>query len=56
MEISQAVERSQQAGGLFGPLHRLGLRARGALIFVQLYLHPVKENALPDDARMLPAW
>jgi magnesium-protoporphyrin IX monomethyl ester (oxidative) cyclase len=56
VEISQAVERSQEAGGLFGPLHRLSLRARGALTFVQLYLHPVKENPLPDDARMLPAW
>ena len=56
VEISLAVERSQESGGVFGPLHRLGLRARGALTFVQLYLHPVKENPLPDDARMLPAW
>jgi len=37
-------------------LQRLGLRIQGGLTFLQLYLHPVKENRLPDDARMAPAW
>jgi hypothetical protein len=32
------------------------LSARAALVFGRMFLLPVRENRLPDDARLAPSW
>lgn len=54
--ISQAIERAKAQGGLVGAVKRTGWACAGLATFVRLYLQPVKQNALPAQVRMAPAW
>lgn len=54
--ISNAIDAAKQRGGIIGGLRRLGLSAAAAATFLRLYTLPVKRHALPESARMAPAW
>jgi len=43
-------------GGVMGRIKHLGLSAAAAASFARLYLLRPKRHALPDDARLAPAW
>lgn len=55
-EIADAMEVAKAKGGIAGALKHKALLAQGALTFVQLYLMPAKENPLPAQMRLEPAW
>ncbi|MFY8099622.1 MAG: magnesium-protoporphyrin IX monomethyl ester (oxidative) cyclase [Allorhizobium sp.] len=54
--IVEATEAAKQQGGVMGSLNRLRLGAAGATAFLRLYFLPVKQNAVPQDIRLNPAW
>jgi magnesium-protoporphyrin IX monomethyl ester (oxidative) cyclase len=54
--LSAAAEAGRARGGLIGGAKRAAAGAAAALVFARLYLLPVKPNALPEDARLKPAW
>jgi len=54
--ISNAIDEAKQRGGIVGGVRRIGLTAAAAGTFLRLYILPVKRNALPESARMAPAW
>jgi magnesium-protoporphyrin IX monomethyl ester (oxidative) cyclase len=55
-EISVATEAAKARGGLWGGVLRVGLAARAAVTFAQLYLLPTVPNTLPQDMRVAPSW
>lgn len=55
-EIQDAVEREKTRGGVFSFIRRAGLTVKAAAVFARLYLLPVRENRLPDSARLAPNW
>ncbi len=54
--ISEASAEAKTKGGFLGVLRRLGLGVSGLTTFIKLYLLPVKQNALPENVRLNPAW
>jgi magnesium-protoporphyrin IX monomethyl ester (oxidative) cyclase len=55
-DIVEATEAAKAEGGLFNALKRVGLSLKGAATFLRLYMLPVKQNPLPDNIRLNPAW
>jgi magnesium-protoporphyrin IX monomethyl ester (oxidative) cyclase len=55
-KISEAIGAAKKQGGIVGGLKRFGLMAEAAATFLKLYLLPVKQNALPAQIVMQPAW
>lgn len=55
-KISNAIDEAKERGGLVGNLRRAGLVAAAGATFLRLYILPVKRHALPESARMAPAW
>ncbi len=49
-------EAAKARGGLVGRLQQAGVAIAAAVTFAGLYLRPVKRHALPQSARMAPAW
>ena len=43
-------------GGIVGNLKKALWSVAGAAVFVRLYFIPVKSNALPQSARLVPSW
>ena len=54
--ISDGLGEAKRRGGLAGRLKRVGLSLAAAAVFGRLYVIPAKPNALPADARLVPAW
>lgn len=54
--ISNAIDEAKNRGGFIGGIRRVGLTAAAAATFLRLYALPTKSNALPESARMAPAW
>ncbi|MFM7786341.1 MAG: magnesium-protoporphyrin IX monomethyl ester (oxidative) cyclase, partial [Gammaproteobacteria bacterium] len=54
--LSVAIDEAKRAGGLRNALRRAALSLQAVCVFVRLYLLPVQDNQLPEDARMAPAW
>jgi magnesium-protoporphyrin IX monomethyl ester (oxidative) cyclase len=55
-KIAEASEAAKQQGGALGRLKRMALSASGAFAFLRLFLLPVKQNRLPENIRLHPAW
>ena len=55
-DISEAMGRAEQQGGLVGNVKRAGLGVAAAFAFARLYLIPSKPNDLPQQVRLAPAW
>jgi magnesium-protoporphyrin IX monomethyl ester (oxidative) cyclase len=54
--IQDAVEREKARGGVLSTIKRGLLAAQAAAVFARMYLLPVRENRLPDSARLAPSW
>jgi magnesium-protoporphyrin IX monomethyl ester (oxidative) cyclase len=54
--LAEAIAAAKVRGGVLGRIHRLGLGLAAAATFARLFLPPSKRNALPENARMAPAW
>lgn len=54
--LAEAMARAEAQGGLLGRLWRVGLGAAAAVTFARLYLLPIKDNELPRQVRLAPAW
>ncbi len=54
--ISAGIDATREQGGLGATLKRLGLTAKAALTFAQLYLQPTQSTQLPANVRLQPAW
>ncbi len=55
-QIAEAIADAKSKGGLVANVKRIGLMAQAAATFVGLYLLPVKQNELPKEIRLAPAW
>ncbi|HJL15010.1 MAG TPA: magnesium-protoporphyrin IX monomethyl ester (oxidative) cyclase [Sandaracinaceae bacterium LLY-WYZ-13_1] len=55
-DLAVRIDEAKRGGGVLGRLRALPLQARAAATFARLYLLPAKENTLPDDLRVAPAW
>jgi len=54
--IAEALGRAKAQGGVVGGAKRVALSAAAAAVFGRLYLLRPRRHALPDDARLSPAW
>jgi magnesium-protoporphyrin IX monomethyl ester (oxidative) cyclase len=54
--ISEAIAAAKAQGGVTGTLKRGYWALAGAATFARLYFVPVRQNALPAQVRMAPAW
>jgi magnesium-protoporphyrin IX monomethyl ester (oxidative) cyclase len=54
--IAEALGRAKAQGGVVGGIKRAGLSAAAAAVFARLYVMRPRRHALPDDARLSPAW
>ena len=50
------MERATKRGGLSGQIGRITAGARAGLAFASLYLIPVKQNKVPENVRLEPAY
>ena len=55
-KIAERMGAARAQGGLAGKLKHLGLTGAAALTFAQLYFMRPKNNSLPAQIRMAPAW
>ena len=56
VRISDGLDAAKRQGGLIGGLKRMGYSVAAAAIFGRLYCLPAKQNALPQQVRLQPAW
>lgn len=54
--IAARIDDAKRQGGAAGAARRVALTASAAVAFARLYLVPVKRNAIPLSARLVPAW
>ena len=54
--ITQAMEKAKAQGGIMGRVKRAGLIASAAVTLGRVFLLRPKENPLPAEIRMAPAW
>ena len=54
--ISDALGEAEKQGGFVGGLKQKALGLTAAVRFIRLYALPTKENALPANIRLAPAW
>ena len=52
----ESVEAAKKRGGIVGALQRVVGAASVAATFARLYFLPVRQNELPEQVRMAPAW
>ncbi|MEM6847900.1 MAG: magnesium-protoporphyrin IX monomethyl ester (oxidative) cyclase [Pseudomonadota bacterium] len=55
-DLSVAIDKARQRGGISGKLSHGWHVLRGALVLGRLYVHPVKRNDLPVSSRLEPVW
>ncbi|MBZ8132213.1 magnesium-protoporphyrin IX monomethyl ester (oxidative) cyclase [Afifella sp. IM 167] len=53
---SDAMSAAKRAGGIGGAVRQLGWGAVAGITLARLYLLPTKENAVPAESRLVPAW
>jgi magnesium-protoporphyrin IX monomethyl ester (oxidative) cyclase len=56
VRISDGIDAAKRQGGLIGGLKRMGYSVAAAAIFGRLFCLPAKQNALPQQVRLQPAW
>ncbi len=54
--INTGMNAARERGGILGRIRFAGYAAMAAATFARLYLLPVKDNALPEKSRLVPAW
>ena len=54
--INRAMGEAVRQGGIMGRIKRAGLSVAAAAVFARLYVLPTRPNALPESARLVPAW
>jgi len=54
--VQTQMNEAKARGGLIGLLQQARWALSGGITFVRLYFLPVKQQELPDDVRMVPAW
>ena len=52
----ESIEAAKKRGGIVGALQQVVGAAAAAATFVRLYFLPVRQNELPEQVRMAPAW
>jgi magnesium-protoporphyrin IX monomethyl ester (oxidative) cyclase len=55
-QAMDALEAAKGQPGILARVRRFGLSVRTAASFLRLYMVPVKQNALPENIRLHPAW
>ena len=55
-KLAAGIDDAKAQGGIVGGIKRIGLIAGVAVTFAGLYFTPVKRNAIPASARLVPAW
>ncbi len=56
LEANLAIAEAKEQGGVIGLVKRGVLSTKIALIFARLYVLPTKDNEIPDQVAMVPAW
>ncbi len=54
--ITEAKRAARKQGGVLGRIKGAGLTVAAAASFARLYLIPTKDNAMPENVRLVPAW
>ncbi|MEY3663952.1 MAG: magnesium-protoporphyrin monomethyl ester (oxidative) cyclase [Pseudomonadota bacterium] len=54
--IQSAADEQKQRGGMLSWVRRGWLGVRAAAVFTRMFFLPVRENKLPEDARLAPSW
>ena len=54
--ISNKMDEAKRQGGPIGWVRRMGLGARAAVTFAQLYFLPFRDNEIPETSRLEPVW
>jgi magnesium-protoporphyrin IX monomethyl ester (oxidative) cyclase len=52
----ESIEAAKKRGGIVGALQQVAGAAAAAATFARLYFLPVRQNVLPEQVRMAPAW
>jgi magnesium-protoporphyrin IX monomethyl ester (oxidative) cyclase len=55
-QISEAIAAARAQGGFLNRLKRIGLTLEAGAVFLRLFTLPVKQNQLPQQTLMQPAW
>ena len=56
LEANLSIAKAKEQGGLGSLFRRGALTVKVGLIFIRLYLLPTKNNEIPDQVGMVPAW
>jgi len=54
--LSEKMADADKTGGIAGRMRKAGLQAAATATFARLYMLPVKDNTIPDQSRLMPAW
>jgi magnesium-protoporphyrin IX monomethyl ester (oxidative) cyclase len=54
--IAEATDAARQEGGVAGRFKRIKLAIGAAAVFARLFMLPTKNNALPQQVTLAPAW
>ncbi len=54
--LQDELDAAKARKGPFSLIRRGWVAARAAVVFARLYLLPVRENRLPESARLSPTW
>ncbi len=55
-DINIRLQAAREKGGALSYLRRAGLSIQAGAVFARLYLLPVRDNKLPAEVRLAPAW
>ncbi|MEM7775250.1 MAG: magnesium-protoporphyrin IX monomethyl ester (oxidative) cyclase [Pseudomonadota bacterium] len=55
-KISDRLDDAKKQGGVLGGLKRIGWAAAAATTFARLYFLPARNNTIPEQSRLQPAW
>jgi magnesium-protoporphyrin IX monomethyl ester (oxidative) cyclase len=55
-KINEGMNAARQRGGIWGRIKFAGHATRAVTTFLRLYFIPPRDNALPEKARLVPAW
>ena len=47
---------AEKQGGIMGATKKYALMTAATATFMRLYTLPVKDNSIPDQSRLQPAW
>lgn len=55
-KIAESMGRAEKQGGIVGAAKKYALMTAASATFMRLYTLPVKDNSIPDQSRLQPAW